>query len=166
MNRLNFEFIADKSNNTLNIKREFDAEKPLVWDCFTKQHLLEKWWAPHPFTIETKSMYFASNGHWHYAMVDEAKNKYWGLTNYSNIQVSDSFETTDSFSNDKGEINVEMPISNWNLNFAQANDKTFVEITILYHSLTDLEKVVNMGMQQGLTATFEQLDRLLSITNK
>jgi uncharacterized protein YndB with AHSA1/START domain len=43
MNNLQFDFLANKDNNTLTIRREFNAEKQLVWDCYTKQELLDQW---------------------------------------------------------------------------------------------------------------------------
>lgn len=33
---LQFDFIADKQKNTLTIRREFLADRQLVWDCYTK----------------------------------------------------------------------------------------------------------------------------------
>lgn len=59
---LQFEFLANKDNNTLTIRREFAAERQLVWDCYTKQELLDQWFAPKPFTTKTKSMDFKSGG--------------------------------------------------------------------------------------------------------
>jgi uncharacterized protein YndB with AHSA1/START domain len=41
MTKLFFDFIVDKKNNTLTIKREFAANRQLVWDCYTKQEHLD-----------------------------------------------------------------------------------------------------------------------------
>jgi len=38
---LSFEFIVDKENKTVHIKREFDAPLDLVWDAFTKADILQ-----------------------------------------------------------------------------------------------------------------------------
>ena len=51
-----FDFIANKENNTLTIRREFAAKRQLVWDCHTKSELLDRWFAPKPLTTKTKSM--------------------------------------------------------------------------------------------------------------
>lgn len=45
MNNLQFDFRVDKSTKTVFIEREFNAELPLVWDAFTKQEILDQWWA-------------------------------------------------------------------------------------------------------------------------
>lgn len=37
-----FSFIADRQNNTLTFRREFLADRQLVWDCYTKSELLNQ----------------------------------------------------------------------------------------------------------------------------
>jgi uncharacterized protein YndB with AHSA1/START domain len=34
----------------------------LVWDAFTKQKILDKWWAPKPWLSKTKRMDFTVGG--------------------------------------------------------------------------------------------------------
>ena len=42
------DFIVDKETKTVSITAEFDAERDLVWDAYTKPELLDQWWAPKP----------------------------------------------------------------------------------------------------------------------
>ncbi|HOO08375.1 MAG TPA: SRPBCC domain-containing protein [Cyclobacteriaceae bacterium] len=166
MSKLLFDFLVNKDNNTLTIKREFAAGRQLVWDCYTKKELLDQWFAPRPFTTKTKSMDFSNGGHWHYAMIDQDGNHYWGYTKYSNIHPIDSYETLDAFCNEAGEINKGLPTAKWKLTFAQKGENTVVETVVFYHSLADLEKVINMGMQEGMMSTLEKLDELLASLGK
>ena len=69
MNNLQFEFTLDKLTKTVLVTREFNAELPLVWDAFTKQEILDQWWAPKPFESKTKVMDFKVGGRRFYAMV-------------------------------------------------------------------------------------------------
>lgn len=56
MNNLLFDFTVDKATHTVFVKREFAADLSLVWDAFTKQELLDQWWAPKPLVSKTKKM--------------------------------------------------------------------------------------------------------------
>ncbi|MEO8414830.1 MAG: hypothetical protein ABI472_14280 [Ginsengibacter sp.] len=47
-NNLLFDFTADKATNTIFVNRDFAAGLSLVWDAFTKQEILDQWWAPAP----------------------------------------------------------------------------------------------------------------------
>ena len=59
---LKYEFLADKENHTLTIKREFNAERQVVWDYHTKSELLDQWFAPKPLSTSTKHMDFRDGG--------------------------------------------------------------------------------------------------------
>lgn len=163
---LQFDFIVDKENNTLTITREFAANRQLVWDCYTKSELLDQWFAPQPLTTKTKSMDFSEGGHWHYAMVEPNGTEYWGLTEYITIKPIDFYTALDAFSNDKGEINPELPRAKWNVTFTDKGNHAVVETLVAYNSLADLEAVINMGMKDGMTSTLERLDSLLLTINK
>ena len=165
-NNLQFDFIADKENNTLTIRREFLAGRQLVWDCYTKRELLDRWFAPKPLTTKTKSMDFREGGHWHYAMVEPNDTEYWGLTEYVKIKPIDYYTALDAFSDANGEINKDLPRADWLVAFTDKGKNTLVETTVTYQSLSDLEQVVQMGMEQGMIATLEKLDELLLIINK
>lgn len=72
----------------------------------------------------------------------------------------------DAFSNAAGDINKDLPRAEWLVTFLEKGANTLVETVVTYQSLTDLEQVVSMGMEQGMTATLEKLDELLLRLNK
>ncbi|MGN8069008.1 SRPBCC family protein [Mucilaginibacter sp. 22184] len=163
---LYFDFITDKQKNTLTIRREFLAGRQLVWDCHTKSELLDRWFAPKPLTTRTKSMDFREGGHWHYAMVEPNSTEYWGYTSYLKIKPIDYYTTLDAFSNADGEINEDLPRAEWLVTFTDKGENAVVETVVTYKSLSDLEAVIQMGMEQGMLATLEKLDELLVILKK
>ncbi|RAJ00397.1 uncharacterized protein YndB with AHSA1/START domain [Chitinophaga skermanii] len=163
---LQFDFVADKKNNTLTITREFAADRDLVWDCYTKSELLDQWFAPKPFTTKTKSMEFREGGHWHYAMVDPNGAEYWGWTDYLKIQPKDYYTSIDGFCDEAGTINPALPRADWQVTFSDKGEHAVVNTVVTYKSLADLETVINMGMQEGLTLTLEKLDELLNTLKK
>src|SRR5215468_7724885 len=57
-----FDFTVDKATKTVLITREFTADLSLVWDAFTKQEILDQWWAPKPWASKTKFMDFKVGG--------------------------------------------------------------------------------------------------------
>jgi uncharacterized protein YndB with AHSA1/START domain len=161
MNKLQFDFIVNKEDNTLTVVREFAAERQMVWDCYTKQELLNQWFAPKPFTTKTKSMEFRDGGHWHYAMVSPEGEEYWGYTSYHDVNPIDSYRTTDAFSDSEGTINSKLPKATWLVTFTDKGEHSVVTTNVQYASLSDLEAVINMGMEEGMKLTLEKLDELL-----
>lgn len=158
---LQFDFIADKEKNTLTVRREFRANRQLVWDAHTKRELLDQWFAPSPMTTKTKSMEFREGGHWHYAMVEPNGTEYWGYTEYLTIDPINGYTTTDAFSDANGNINPDLPRAKWHVKFTDKGSNAVVETVVFYNSLSDLETVINMGMEEGMKSTLSRLDELL-----
>jgi uncharacterized protein YndB with AHSA1/START domain len=155
----NLDFIVDKTTKTVFINREFDAELSLVWDAFTKQEILDQWWAPKPFTSKTKIMDFKVGGRRFYAMVSPEGNEGWSIQKYTSISPKTNFKMMSAFA-DKDE-NPQLPGSDWDLTFTEQNGTTKVSITIKNESLARMEKMVEMGFKEGFTMTLNSLEELL-----
>ena len=165
MNNLLFDFTVDKSTKTVFINREFDAELSLVWDAFTKQELLDQWWAPKPFMSKTIRMDFREGGRRFYAMLNaDGLEMGWQIQDYTSINPKTNFKYFSAFA-DKDE-NPNLPGSNWDLNFTEQNGITKVSITIFNDSLERMERMIEMGFKEGFTATLNELGNLLPRLNK
>jgi uncharacterized protein YndB with AHSA1/START domain len=160
---LQFDFLVNKENNALTIRREFAAGRQLVWDCYTKSELLEQWFAPKPWTARTKKMDFRPGGAWLYVMCGPEGEEHWGLTEYLTIQPIDEYTALDAFCDENGALNTALPRAKWKVIFTDLGENTVVETVVTYNSLADLEAILQMGMKEGLTATLEGLDELLSL---
>ena len=157
-----FDFSIDKTNKTITVVREFDAEVTLVWDAFTKKELLDQWWAPKPWQAKTKTLDFRAGGKWFYAMVGPMGDKNWALTEYTAIKPFKKFVGLDSFTDAEGKVNDHMPQSKREIKFTDMGRQTEVEIKTSYDELADLDLIINMGFKQGITAAMENLDELLT----
>lgn len=159
---LMMDFVVDKSNNTITVKREFAAELPLVWDAYTKSEILDQWWAPKPWKARTKTMDFREGGQWLYAMVGPDGEEHWAIAQYKQITPQQSFVSVDAFTNAEGVINTNMPQSTWNLNFKAMGEHSVVDIVIQYQDIEHLEMIIKMGFKEGLGMGMQNLDELLA----
>ncbi|HEY8880906.1 MAG TPA: SRPBCC domain-containing protein [Roseateles sp.] len=158
-----FDFDVNRVTSTITVKREFAAKRQLVWDCHTKSELLDRWFAPKPLTARTKHMDFREGGYWHFAMVTPEGESYWSRLDYERITPIDGYEARDSFSDETGAVNSAMPQARWGVSFTESGPKqTIVSTAIRYASPDDLEKVIAMGLKDGLTSTMQRLDELLA----
>jgi PhnB protein len=154
-------FSVDKEKKKINVEREFAAPLPVVWDAWTKSELLDQWWAPKPWQAKTKSMDFREGGSWIYAMVGPNGEEHWAIAEYKSITPQKSFTGVDAFCDKNGKIDETMPRSLWDVQFKETGDSTMVFIETKYDKLEDLEKIIEMGFQEGFTAGLENLDALL-----
>src|SRR6187401_1227888 len=154
-----FDFTVDKATKTVFITREFDADLSLVWDAFTKPEILDQWVAPKPWVSKTKVMDFKVGGRRFYAMVSPEGLERWAIQKYTSISPKTNFKMFNAFA-DKDE-NLELPGSDWDLSFSEQDGKTKVSISIYNESLERMERVIEMGFQQGTEAQLQNLEDLL-----
>lgn len=160
-----FNFKVDKPTSSVFVDKEFGTELSLVWDAFTKQEILDQWWAPKPLISKTKYMDFRVGGRRFYAMVSpEGVEIGWQLFAYTFIIPKSNFKCK-SFFADKDET-PHLPGADWDLNFSERNGITKVSISIYFESLDELKKMIDLGFKEGFTVTLNELTSLLKTLKK
>ena len=156
-------FATDK--NKLTVIRTFDAPVDLVWRAWTEAELLDQWWAPKPWVSKTKSMDFKEGGKRLYVMVGPEGEEHWGVTTYESIKPLVSLSGGDAFSDSKGNVNSDFPIATFKNQYEEKIDHTEVTIVTEYASEEQLKQIVQMGMKEGLSMAFDNLDGVLQKLN-
>lgn len=158
-----FNFDVDKANKKIRVERSFDAPIDLVWAAWTEADILDQWWAPKPYRVETKSMDFREGGRWHYAMVSPENEKHWCIFDYETIQPEKQYAGIDAFCDENGVVNTSFPRTHWTNNFnAGQEDSTVVTCELQFKALEDLEALVKMGFKEGFTMGLQNLDQYIS----
>ncbi|WP_257658761.1 SRPBCC family protein [Parapedobacter lycopersici] len=161
-----FDFTIDKANNTIRIKREFNADLSSVWQAWTTAELLDQWWGPKPWRAETKTLDFREGGYWLYAMVSPEGERHYAKTNFLSIVTEKSFASRGGSSDENGTMTSMLPQNLWENNFIPQETNVLVDMLLTYDSLADLEKEIEMGFKEGMTIDFQQLDDLLATLKK
>ena len=155
------EVIKNFKEKSIIVSREFDAPIEKVWQAYTDSTLLDQWWGPAPWRAETKKMNFKPGGYWLYAMVSPEGQKHWARMNYIAIDPLSGFDIEDGFCDEEGNLNSDLPVSRGRMSFSKTIDGTRVEFKMTYANETDVQKIVEMGFEQGITVCLDQLEHLL-----
>jgi uncharacterized protein YndB with AHSA1/START domain len=155
------EVTKDLKEKSILVSRVFNAPVEKVWKAHTDSEILDKWWGPSPWKAETKSMNFKAGGYWLYAMVSPENQRSWGRMNYLAIDKYKSIDIEDAFCDENGKLNNELPVSKGQIVFTRTENGTRVEFKMIYPTESDLEKIVEMGFEQGITICHDQLERWL-----
>lgn len=159
-------FTVDKENNTVKVKREFNASLSNVWSAWTEVEILDQWWAPAPWKSRTKSMDFKEGGRRLYAMVGPEGEEHWALADYTSIHPKTNIKWLDAFCDSEGNLNTEFPRSDWDVTFSEKDNSTFVDVIIKHEKLSDLEMIIQMGFKEGFTIAMEGLDKIFEEKSK
>jgi uncharacterized protein YndB with AHSA1/START domain len=152
----------DLANKKITFVREFDAPLEQVWHAWTEASLLDLWWAPKPWKAITKKMDFREGGHWLYNMMGPDGNGQWCRVDFKKIVPNKSFTTVDLFCDENGNPNKSFPETNWNIEFNETSEGTTVKIDLSFASDADLQKILEMGFEQGFTMGLSNLEELLA----
>lgn len=155
-------FTTDAEALTLTVVAEFDASLQRLWDAYLDPRQLERFWGPptypaiftrHDGCVSGRSEYAmtgpdsdVSRGYWEWLVVDELKG----------------FEVRDGFANADGTPNTSMPSMRMVFTFEATESGSRVSTTTYFESADSLEKLLAMGMQEGMTAAMGQMDAVLA----
>ncbi|RED63178.1 SRPBCC domain-containing protein [Cohnella lupini] len=151
----------------LYLERTFNAPRALVFKAFSEAEHLKRWWGPKGWTLPVCNIDFRPGGLWHFCMkcTDESQEYFgyesWGLGEYLEIVEPERIVYVDSFSDPEGNITEGMPQTTVTMTFVEEDGKTKLISQSRYESAEALKTVLDMGMLQGITETWNNLDVLL-----
>lgn len=154
------QIVKNLAEKSILVSREFNALLANVWRAYTESELLDQWWGPNPWRAETKTMDFREGGFWLYAMVSPENEKHWGKMDYFTIKKYEKIDMEDSFCNENGIINSAFPKSRGSFVFTQTKTGVLVEFKMIYPTEKDIQMLVEMGFEQGITTALDQLEKL------
>lgn len=148
----------------LMMERVFDAPRELVFKAFSEAEHLKHWWGPRGWTLTVCNIDFRPGGIWHYCMkcMDENQGDFygfesWGKAIYKEIVEAEKIVYVDYFSDAEGNEAEGMPSSQIEMTFVEVEGKTKLVSRVQYASAEALKTVLEMGMEQGITETWDRL---------
>ncbi|GIP17914.1 ATPase [Paenibacillus montaniterrae] len=159
------QMLSKVEGNVLTLERVFNAPRELVFQAFSEAEHLKQWWGPSGWSIPVCNVDFRPGGIWHYCMKceDKAQGDFygmesWGKAIYKAITTNEQIEYTDYFSDSEGNVSADMPSTNVILQFVEFEGKTKLINQATYASAEALQQVLDMGMEQGITETWDRLE--------
>lgn len=158
------------SDRELVVSRTFAAPRELVWQAWTQCEHLREWWAPAGWSVPVCKMDFRVGGTWHYCMKgpmpDGSVLESWGLTVYQEIVAPERIVALDQFADAEGNVSPEMPKMLNTITFTAADGQTQVTSHSEFAAAEDLETIIQMGMEEGMAQSWDQLDDHLAQLQK
>ncbi|MCP1305956.1 SRPBCC domain-containing protein [Paenibacillus tyrfis] len=148
----------------LILERVFNAPRELVFKAFSQAEHLKHWWGPRGWTLTVCNVDFRPGGIWHYCMkcIDQNQGDFygfesWGKAVYQEIVEAEKIVYVDYFSDADGNEAEGMPAPLITMTFTEFEGKTKLVNRAQYPSAEALKTVIDMGMEQGVTETWDRL---------
>ncbi|GAB1528992.1 MULTISPECIES: SRPBCC domain-containing protein [Brevibacillus] len=158
-----------ENERVLVLERVFDAPRDLVFQMFKESEHLKRWWGPKGWELPVCHVDFRPGGVWHYCMkcVDKNQGDFYGMESwgkgvYKEIVEPEKIIYTDYFSDAEGNTNDAMPSTEVMMEFIDLGGKTKLVSRSEYVSAEALKTVMDMGMLEGITQTWDRLEESLN----
>ena len=143
----------------LIMRRSFAAPRELVFKAWTEPERLKRWFGPKGWELTFCELDLRVGGEWRYCMSGPDGAESWGKATYQNVDRPNRLVYTDAFTDPQGNVNASMPTTLVSIEFEGATE---VHNRTQFATPDDLNAVLSMGVERGMSETFERLDALLA----
>jgi uncharacterized protein YndB with AHSA1/START domain len=147
---------------TMRITAEFDAGAERVWELWADPRQLERWWGPPNYPATFVDHDLTVGGRTAYFMTSPEGEKFHGWWRIEEVEQPNRLRFEDGFADDEGKPNDQMPTTIATVTIAEAGGTTTMSIESKFSGREEMEQVVEMGMEQGITEAVGQIDALLA----
>ena len=149
------------SDLEIQVTREFDAPRDVVYKAMTDPKLIPQWWGPRSDSITVDKMEVRPGGKWRFMATQPDGSNYAFRGEYREIIPGEKIVQTFEFEPMAGHISVDT---------ATLTDlpggRTLFTTRSVFTSKEDRDGMIQSGMESGLRETYDRFDELLASLKK
>lgn len=147
---------------TLTLVAEFDSDVERVWQVWQDPRQLERWWGPPGWPATFDRHDFVPGGASRYHMTGPDGQKARGWWTVTAIEAPYRLEFDDGFSGEDGEpLDAGAPM-HMVVTLQPVGDRTRMTTVATFANTAQMERVLAMGMEEGLNQAMGQIDAVLA----
>ena len=153
----------DYDNLTVTLIADFEAPIEHVWELWSDPRKLERWWGPpgYPATVETHDL--TPGGQVKYMMTGPEGDTHHGVWRVTAVHPPTALEFTDAFAETDGTPIADMPVHEVTVQLTDRDGGTRMEMRSTFESREHMDRLVKLGMVEGLRQAVGQIDALLEL---
>lgn len=152
---------VDTENLTLTFVAEFDVEVARVWQVWEDPRKLERWWGPPTWPAAFVRHEFVVGGQCRYSMTGPEGQKANGWWTITAIEAPWRLEFDDGFAGEDGEPVDPTDITHTIVSLETTSFGTRMTTVSRFVSGEQLERMLAMGMEEGMRLAMGQIDAVL-----
>jgi uncharacterized protein YndB with AHSA1/START domain len=151
----------DETNLTLVMVAQFEATPERVWELWENPRELEKWWGPPAYPATFVRHEFVVGGQSRYFMTGPAGDKAHGWWRIEGIDRANRLDFANGLAGDDGEPMPDIEPMTASATFESHDGGTQMTVVSRFVDTEQMEKLLDMGMEEGMTLALGQIDALL-----
>jgi len=156
---------VDKSAErlTTSITTELDVPVARAWELWADPRQLERWWGPPTYPATFVDHDLTPGARCTYFMTGPEGDQPHGWWRILAVDPPHSLDLEDGFADESGTPNDELPVMTMRLELTErTGGGTTMSIVTRFSSVEDMERILAMGMEEGITAAVNQIDGILA----
>jgi uncharacterized protein YndB with AHSA1/START domain len=141
---------------------EFNAGVERVWQLWEDPRQLERWWGPPTYPATFERFDFEPGGKAGYYMTGPEGEKAGGWWRFTAIQAPNRLEFDDGFADDEGAPVEAIGTGHATVTLEEIGDRTRMTILSTFESEEQMNKMVEMGMEEGMKEAVGQIDAIVA----
>ena len=153
---------SDTEALSLTVVGDYQVPIERLWEAWADPRQLEKFWGPEtwPATFTRHDMVPGGRSEYYMTGPDGGTSRGWWR--FLAVEPGRRFEVEDGFSDEEGRPNDRMPTMRMVFTFERtASGSRFTGVTT-FPSLEAMERLVEMGMVEGMRSALSQLDAVVA----
>jgi len=151
----------DVATLSLVVVADFDAEPEAVWDVWEDPRKLERWWGPPTFPATFTRHDFVVGGESRYFMTGPGGESPHGWWRIDQMEKPHRLEFANGLAGDNGEPEPGVEPMPSYVTFEGVDGGTRMTAVTRFVNTQQMEKMLGMGMQEGMVLAMGQIDDLL-----
>ena len=150
--------ITTPTDRTIHVQRVVNATRDRVWRAYAEPALIAQWWGRGDKLVIEK-MEFERGGHWRW--VEHGPNGVYGFEGrYREVTAPTKFVRSFEWDGMPAHVAIET------VEFVDLGDgRTKIVTTMQMHTPEERDGFLNSGMQQGMDASYAELDKFLATSH-
>jgi uncharacterized protein YndB with AHSA1/START domain len=147
---------AEPGTPFVDVVREFEAPRDLVFRAWTDPELMTQWLGGSQYTMRVDKWNVGDGGSWRYVQTDKDGTEWAFHGVFHGSPAPDGLVQTFEFEGLPGHIALE------SITFEERNGRTIARTHSVFQSNEDRDGMIESGMEEGMNAGYDQLDKLLA----
>ncbi len=147
--------IAEPNSHKVELIREFDAPRELVFRTFVEPELLGRWWGQDSATTIVSNLEARPGGLWRFVQREADGTEYGFHGVFHEVTAPTRLVYTFEFEGMPGHVLMQT------ITLEDVNGKTRISDASVFQSVEDRDGMMQSGMEGGANESYGRLDRLL-----
>ncbi len=154
--------ISNAKELTLTVKAEYPVPVTRLWDAYADPRQIERFWGPREWPATFTRHDMSAGGQSSYYMSGPDGQKSHGWWRFLSVTPYQQFEVEDGFADENGLPTESMPSMRMVFRFDDNGSGSRFTSTTFFTSVESMEKLVAMGMMEGMKSAMSQIDDVVS----